>query len=129
MSDLKELLSGISPQHAQNYPISKCALCDFSLIISHLLGTLARLHKKKSLYNPESIGILKSPWPQVTLHSVYQILMLTYDSCFTVKLHVHSYFCLEEISDRVFKTSQTLIMLTNMFILKVVLFLQISLSS
>lgn len=53
MSDLKELLSGISPQHAQNYPISKCALCDFSLIISHLLGTLARLHKKKSLYNPE----------------------------------------------------------------------------
>lgn len=129
MSDLKELLSGISPQHAQNYPISKCALCDFSLIISHLLGTLARLHKKKSLYNPESIGILKSPWPRVSLHSVYQILMLTYDSCFAVKLHVHSYFCLEKISDRVFKTSQPLIMLTNMFILKVVLFLQISLSS
>lgn len=125
MSDLKELLSGISPQHAQNYPISKCALCDFSLIISHLLGTLARLHTKKSLYNPESIGILKSPWPRVSLHSVYQILMLTYDSCFTVKLHVHSYFCLEEV----FKTSQPLIMLTNMFILKVVLFLQISLSS
>lgn len=129
MSDLKELLSGISPQHAQNYPISKCALCDSSLIISHLLGTLARLHKHFFLYNPESIGILKSPWPRVSLHSVYQILMLTYDSCFTVKLHVHSYFCLEEISERVFKTSQPLIMLTNMFILKVVLFLQISLSS
>lgn len=79
---------------------------------------------KKNLYIIQSIGILKSPWPRVSLHSVYQILMLTYDSCFTVKLHVHSYFCLEEISDRVFKTSQPLIMLTNMFILKVVLFLK-----
>lgn len=125
MSDLKELLSGISPQHAQNYPISKCALCDFSLIISHLLGTLARLHKKKSLYNPESIGILKSPWPRVSLHSVYShmihVLQLNY-MCIPISVS-------RKFPTEFFKTNQPLIMLTNMFILKVVLFLQISLSS
>lgn len=128
MSDLKTVERDLSPTCTK---LSNFKVCSLRFLTYHFspIGTLARLHKKKSLYNPESIGILKSPWPRVSLHSVYQILMLTYDSCFTVKLHVHSYFCLEEISDRVFKTSQPLIMLTNMFILKVVLFLQISLSS
>lgn len=129
MSDLKNCWAGSLPNMHKTIQFQSVLF-----VISHLSfltywGPWPDCTKKKSLYNPESIGILKSPWPRVSLHSVYQILMLTYDSCFTVKLHVHSYFCLEEISNRVFKTNQPLIMLTNMFILKVVLFLQISLSS
>lgn len=115
-------------------------------------GSLPNMHKtiqfQSVLFAISHLSFLTywGPWPDCTKKNLYIIQkVLGYwshlghechctqftrlDSCFTVKLHVHSYFCLEEISDRVFKTSQPLIMLTNVFILKVVLFLQISFSS
>lgn len=70
MSDLKNRWAGsLDPQHAQNYRISKSALYDFSLIT--YWGPWPYCKKKKNLYeknlyNPESIGTLKSPWKLVT---------------------------------------------------------------
>lgn len=76
--------------------------------ISHLspIGDLGPIAKKKNLYNPESIGTLKSPWklvtsvialslPDLNTHIMIHVLQLNNN-------HVHSYFCLKEIFNRVF---------------------------
>lgn len=79
--------------------------------ISHLspigdLGPIAKKKKhlyKKNLYNPESIGTLKSPWKLVT--SVIALSLPDLNTHIVLQLnnnHVHSYFCLKEIFTRFF---------------------------
>lgn len=106
----EEPLSGISPQHAQNYRISKCALYDFSLITYWGPWPYCKKKKifiKKNLYNPESIGTLKSPWKLVTL-SVIALSLPDFNTHIMIHVlqlnnnHVHSYFCLKEIFTRFF---------------------------
>lgn len=92
--------------------LSNFKVCSLRFLTYHLLGTLALLQKKKifikkNLYNPESIGTLKSPWKLVTsvialslpdfknTHIMIHVLQLNNN-------HVHSYFCLKEIFTRFF---------------------------
>lgn len=101
----EEPLSGISRSPTCT-KLSNFKVCSLRFLTYHLLGTLALLQKKKNLYNPESIGTLKSPWklvtsvialslPDLNTHIMIHVLQLNNN-------HVHSYFCLKEIFNRVF---------------------------
>lgn len=106
----EEPLSGISRSPTCT-KLSNFKVCSLRFLTYHLLGTLALLQKKKifikkNLYNPESIGTLKSPWklvtsvialslPDLNTHIMIHVLQLNNN-------HVHSYFCLKEIFTRFF---------------------------
>lgn len=102
----EEPLSGISRSPTCT-KLSNFKVCSLRFLTYHLLGTLALLQKKKNLYNPESIGTLKSPWKLVTL-SVIALSLPDFNTHIMIHVlqlnnnHVHSYFCLKEIFTRFF---------------------------
>lgn len=79
-------------------------MCSLRFLTYHLLGTLALLQEKnlykKNLYNPESIGTLKSPWKLVT--SVIALSLPDFNTHIMIHVlqlnnnHVHAFIFLSQ---------------------------------